>query len=68
LAQFLTEEAMAKNSTSSAKTKVIHAGLLLADPDTQPKSDQSILIEGEQMTAVSGGFIEGFSSDGDRCR
>jgi tetratricopeptide (TPR) repeat protein len=41
---------MANNSTSSAKTKVIHAGFLLADPDTQPKSEQSILIEGEPAT------------------
>ena len=48
---------MANNSTTSAKTKVIHAGFLLADPDTQPKSAQSILIEGERITAVSGGFI-----------
>ena len=49
---------MANNSTTSAKTKVIHAGFLLADPDTQPKSAQSILIEGERITAVSGGFID----------
>src|ERR1700752_4739118 len=40
--QFRTEEAMANNSTSSAKTKVIHAGFLLADPDIEPKSEQSI--------------------------
>jgi imidazolonepropionase-like amidohydrolase len=31
---------------------------LLADPDTQPKSEQSILIEGERIKAVSGGFID----------
>src|SRR6516165_7292169 len=49
---------MANNSTGSAKTKVIHAGLLLADPDIQPKSEQSILIEGERIKAVSGGFID----------
>ena len=49
---------MAKNSTSSAKTKVIHAGFLLADPDTQAKSEQSILIEGERIKAVSGGFVD----------
>jgi hypothetical protein len=49
---------MANNSTRSAKTKVIHAGFLLADPDTQPKSEQSILIEGERIKAVSGGFID----------
>src|SRR5438309_456683 len=58
LVQFWTEEAMAKNSTTSAKTKVIHAGFLLADPDTLPKSEQSILIEGERITGVSGGFID----------
>ena len=46
------------NSTRSAKTKVIHAGFLLADPDIQPKSEQSILIEGERIKAVSGGFID----------
>src|SRR5207248_9788383 len=56
--QFQTEENMANNSTRSAKTKVIHAGFLLADPDTQPKSEQSILIEGERIKAVSGGFID----------
>ena len=49
---------MANNSTRSAKTKVIHAGFLLADPDIQPKSEQSILIEGERIKAVSGGFID----------
>jgi imidazolonepropionase-like amidohydrolase len=31
---------------------------LLADPDTQPKSEQSILIEGERIAAVSAGFID----------
>ena len=49
---------MANNSTKSAKTKVIHAGFLLADPDIQPKSEQSILIEGERIKAVSDGFID----------
>ncbi|MBV8337078.1 MAG: amidohydrolase family protein, partial [Alphaproteobacteria bacterium] len=49
---------MANNPSSSAKTKVIHAGFLLADPDTQPKPAQSILIEGERITAVSDGFID----------
>ena len=49
---------MANNSIRSAKTKVIHAGVLLADPDIQPKSEQSILIEGERIKAVSGGFID----------
>src|ERR1700739_494313 len=49
---------MANNSTRSAKTKVIHAGVLLADPDTQPKWEQSILIEGERIKAVSDGFID----------
>jgi hypothetical protein len=49
---------MGNNSTGSAKTKVIHAGFLLADPDIQPKSEQSILIEGERIKAVSGGFID----------
>ena len=49
---------MANNSTRSAKTKVIHAGFLLTDPDIEPKSEQSILIEGERIKAVSGGFID----------
>ena len=49
---------MANNSTRSAKTKVIHAGFLLADPDIHPKSEQSILIEGERIKAVSDGFID----------
>jgi imidazolonepropionase-like amidohydrolase len=49
---------MGNNSTGSAKTKVIHAGFLLADPDIQPKSEQSILIEGERIKAVSDGFID----------
>jgi hypothetical protein len=34
------------NNSRSAKPKVIYAGFLLADPDIQPKSEQSILIEG----------------------
>jgi imidazolonepropionase-like amidohydrolase len=49
---------MANNSTGSAKTKVIHAGFLLTDPDIEPKSEQSILIEGERIKAVSAGFID----------
>ena len=49
---------MANNLTRSAKTKVIHAGFLLTDPDIEPKSEQSILIEGERIKAVSGGFID----------
>jgi len=49
---------MANNSTRSAKTKVIHAGFLLTDPDIEPKSEQSILIEGERIKAVSSGFID----------
>src|SRR5260370_7457834 len=56
--QFRTEETMANNSTRSAKTKVIHAGFLLADPDIQPKSEQSILIESERIKPVSDGFID----------
>ena len=55
---FRTEKTIGKNSTGSAKTKVIHAGLLLADPDIPPKSEQSILIEGERIKAVSDGFID----------
>ena len=37
---------------------VEHAGVLLADPDTQPRWEQSILIEGERIKAVSDGFID----------
>jgi imidazolonepropionase-like amidohydrolase len=58
LAQFRTAETMANNSTRSANTKVIHAGFLLADPDIQPKSKQSILIEGERIKAVSDDFVD----------
>src|SRR6516164_1071302 len=56
--QFRTEGIMANNSTGSAKTKVVHAGFLLTDPDIEPKSEQSILIEGERIKAVLGGFID----------
>src|ERR1700738_1658443 len=49
---------MANNSIRSGKTKVIHAGVSLADPHIQPKSEQSILIEGERIKAGSGGFID----------
>jgi imidazolonepropionase-like amidohydrolase len=42
----------------SVKTKVIHAGFLLTDPDIEPKSEQSILIEGERIKVVSAGFID----------
>jgi imidazolonepropionase-like amidohydrolase len=52
------EKIMAKPSTGSPKTKVIHAGFLLADPDMQPESAQSILIEGERIKAVSDGFVD----------
>jgi imidazolonepropionase-like amidohydrolase len=31
---------------------------LLTDPDIQPKSEQSILIEGDRIKAVSDGFID----------
>ena len=43
---------------NDTKTKVIHAGFLLADPDIEPKSEQSVLIKGERIKAVSGGFID----------
>jgi imidazolonepropionase-like amidohydrolase len=56
--QFRAEETMANSSTRAAKPKVIHAGVLLADPDTQPKSEQSIFIEGEWIKEVSGGFVD----------
>ena len=49
---------MGNDATRSAKTKVIHAGVLLVDPDVQPKSQQSILIEGERIKTVSDGFID----------
>src|SRR5262252_11204582 len=49
---------MANNSTMSEKPKVVHAGVLLADPDTEPNSGQSILIEGERIKEVLGGFID----------
>jgi imidazolonepropionase-like amidohydrolase len=54
----LGREGMANNSTSSAKTTVIHAGVLLSDPDMPPKSEQSILIDGERIKAVSDGFVD----------
>ena len=47
---------MANNSTKSAKTKVIHAGFLLADPDIQPKSEQSILFRRETSTTIMSNF------------
>ena len=40
------------------KDKVIQAGSLLSDPDLPPKSEQSILIEGERIKAVSDGFVD----------
>src|SRR5215831_18366267 len=55
---FLTEPTMVSNSTGPAKTQVIHAGFLLADPDAQPEPQQSILIDGERIKAVLDGFID----------
>jgi imidazolonepropionase-like amidohydrolase len=49
---------MQNNRGRSTKTKLIHAGFLLTDPDIPPKSKQSILIEGERIAAVCDGFIE----------
>jgi imidazolonepropionase-like amidohydrolase len=43
---------------NDTKTKVIRAGFLLADPDMERKSGQSVLIEGERIKAVSGRFID----------
>ena len=31
---------------------------MLADPDIESKLEQSVLIEGERIKAVSGGFID----------
>ncbi len=42
----------------TASTKVIHAGTLLADASQGPERQQSVLIEGERIKAVSPGFID----------
>src|SRR5215471_16370836 len=55
---FLTEPTMVSNSTGPARTQLIHAGFLLADPDAQPAPQQSILIDGERIKAVLDGFID----------
>jgi imidazolonepropionase-like amidohydrolase len=52
------EPTMLSISAGLAKTRVIHAGFLLADPDAPPKPLQSILVEGERIKAVSDGFID----------
>jgi imidazolonepropionase-like amidohydrolase len=39
-------------------TKVLHAGMLLADAGDKPKPQHSVLIEGARIKAVSPGFIE----------
>jgi len=49
---------MVSNSTGPARTQLIHAGFLLADPDAQPEPQQSILIDGERIKAVLDGFID----------
>jgi imidazolonepropionase-like amidohydrolase len=45
-------------TANSAHTKVIHAGSLLADAGEVPRQRQSVLIEGDRITAVSPGFID----------
>ncbi len=43
---------------AQAQTTVIHAGTLLAVPGEPPASEQSIIIEGDRITAVQPGFID----------
>ena len=49
---------IATNAIAQDQTTIIHAGTLLAVPGDAPKSNQSIIIEGNLITGVEDGFIE----------
>ena len=53
LALFIATIAAAQEPTT-----IIHAGTLLAVPGEAPKNNQSIVIEGNQITAVEDGFVD----------
>jgi len=52
LAMFIAINAVAQDHTT-----IIHAGTLLAVPGDAPKSNQSIIIEGNRITRVEEGFV-----------
>ena len=41
-----------------AQTTVIHAGTLLAVPGERPKTEQSIVLNGERISSVANGYID----------
>jgi len=49
---------IATNAVAQDQTTIIHAGILLAVPGDAPKSNQSIIIEGNLITGVEDGFVE----------
>lgn len=43
---------------TATDTKVVHAGVLLADARGAPKPNQSLLIEGQRIKSVADGFVD----------
>ena len=55
----------AVDSIADEHTTIIHAGTLLAVPGDVPQNNQSIVIEGGQITRVEDGFIDPSDVSGD---
>jgi len=53
------------NAIAAEHTTIIHAGTLLAIPGDAPKSNQSIIIEGNRISRVTDGFVAAASVSGD---
>ena len=48
-----------------AATTLIHAGRLLAIPGEPPKSEQTIVIEGQRIVGIQSGYADPSNFDGD---
>ena len=53
------------DSIADEHTTIIHAGTLLAVPGDAPQNNQSIVIEGGQITRVEDGFVDPADLSGD---
>ena len=60
LASLFASEAIAAEHTT-----IVHAGTLLAVPGDAPENNQSIIIEGNQITRVEDGFVDPADVSGD---
>jgi imidazolonepropionase-like amidohydrolase len=58
LASFVAYICFATSMASGQELTVIHAGTLLANPDLPPLEEQTIVVEGDRVIAVSEGYLD----------